>query len=108
MIQQFPAEMRDDVRRATILAAKRVDGQFVSTCSTEAITETRWDVSIDTLEPHRLRGHGRECFLALDGVLRQRGRRPVWGATLDNAASRAMARSLGFVPIDEINILLQS
>lgn len=40
--------------------------------------------------------------------MRQRGRQPVWGATLDNAASLGMAKSLGFLPIDEIHVMLRS
>ena len=70
-----------------------------------SITETLWDVGIDTLEGHRRKGHARACYLALASHLAAQGFSPVWGAYEDNEASLAMAESLGFIPVDEFWVI---
>jgi len=37
--------------------------------------------------------------------MRDRGRRPVWGAVQSNVASQALARSLGFTPADALRVV---
>lgn len=105
--KQFPEPLRKELRNVTAVTAKRVDDAFVSTCQAGAITETWWDVGVDTLKSHRRRGYARACFHVFDAHMKQRGLRPIWGALTTNNASIKMARSLGFEPVDELYICLR-
>ena len=60
------------------------------------ITETLADVSIDVLPDYRQRGIGRALVCKLVDSVVSQGLNPVWGAAEDNAASLALASSLGF------------
>ena len=63
----------------------------------------RWfDVSVDTLPQARQLGLGRIVAAAMIRDERAQGREPVWGADEGNAASLRLARSLGFVKVDEL------
>lgn len=63
----------------------------------------RWfDVSLDTLAEARQLGLGRLVAAAMIRGEAAQGRAPVWGADEGNAPSLRLARSLGFVQIDEI------
>nr|HEX4312363.1 GNAT family N-acetyltransferase [Kofleriaceae bacterium] len=65
----------------------------------------RWfDVSIDTLQSARQLGLGTIAAAALVRAERAHGREPVWGTDEHNAASRALARRLGFLEIDELGV----
>jgi RimJ/RimL family protein N-acetyltransferase len=101
-LSSLPPELATEAEGAFIAAVRKVDGMAVSMCGTSSITESLWDVGIDTLNGYRRRGHARECFLTLATHLRAKGREPVWGAYEDNHASLAMAASLGFRPVDEL------
>lgn len=61
-------------------------------------TDALWDVSIDTLPEFRREGYATSAAAHLITTQLRRGLRPVWGADVDNAASLALARRLGFVP----------
>ena len=61
-----------------------------------------FDVSVDTLAGARQLGLGALVAAAMIRDERARGREPVWGADLENTASRRLAARLGFAPIDEI------
>lgn len=106
--ETFATGLPDELGDATesyVAATSRVDGGVVAVCGAYAITETFWDVGIDTLATHRRRGHARACFLALDAHLRGRGLAPVWGAYEDNHPSLALAASLGFRPVDDLWVI---
>jgi hypothetical protein len=63
----------------------------------------RWfDVSVDTLASARQLGLATIVASAMIRAEQRLGREPVWGADAANAASLALAKRLGFVPIDEI------
>lgn len=63
----------------------------------------RWfDVSVDTLPGARQLGLGRMVAAAMIRGERALGRAPVWGADEGNAASRRLARALGFVEVDQL------
>lgn len=63
----------------------------------------RWfDVSVDTLPAARQLGLGRLVAAAMIRDEQAQGRSPVWGADEGNAASLRLARSLGFVQVDEL------
>jgi hypothetical protein len=63
----------------------------------------RWfDVSVDTLVEARQLGLGRIVATAMIRDERAQGREPVWAADEGNVASLRLARSLGFVKVDEL------
>lgn len=79
------------------MAAAWADRRPVAFCYPVWQTETRWDVSIDTLEEYRGRGLGARAARAMIRHMRHGRRAPVWGALESNAASRALAARLGFI-----------
>jgi RimJ/RimL family protein N-acetyltransferase len=79
------------------MAAAWADGRPVSFCYPVWQTETRWDVSIETLDAYRGRGLGSRAARTLIRYMRRVGRAPVWGALETNAASRTLAARLGFI-----------
>jgi hypothetical protein len=63
----------------------------------------RWfDISVDTVASARQLGLGTMVAAAMIRGERALGREPVWGADEANAASRALARRLGFTAVDEL------
>ena len=84
------------------IAATFVDGRPVSFCYAGAVTETLWDISIDTVPEYRRRGYAALCVTHLIHHMRARGKAPVWASDVANPASWMLARKLGFVPVDEI------
>ena len=87
------------------VAAAFDQGEAVSFCYAGFQTEAHWDVSIDTIPRARRQGHARRAAAFLIAHFRERGRRPVWGAVESNTASHALARSLGFVPVDTLRVV---
>lgn len=83
---------------AWTVAAGRADGgsEPVSFCYAALITETLWDVAVDTVESHRRRGLAICVFDALHRRLAKKGLTPVWGAYSHNVASLRLAARLGF------------
>jgi hypothetical protein len=90
--------------RLTQIAATIVDGQPVSFCYAGSITETLWDISIDTIEGFRQRGLAAFCVAFMIDYFNGQGKEPVWGAFLSNSASMNLAAKLGFVPVDELYV----
>jgi ribosomal protein S18 acetylase RimI-like enzyme len=66
------------------------------------VTETLFDVSVDTLAAFRRRGLGEAAARELIGLFGAAGRRPVWGAVSSNQASLRLARKLGFREVDRL------
>jgi GNAT superfamily N-acetyltransferase len=95
------SELEDAVESSPVAAAF-VDGRAVSFCYAGAQTEGLWDVSIDTLDEYRNRGHAGRCAAYMIEHMRRKGKRPVWDAEETNWASLALASKLGFVPVDEL------
>jgi hypothetical protein len=73
-------------------------GAPVAFCYASGITESLWDVSVDTLEAFRRRGLATLAFRCLAALMGQRGKWPVWGALDWNVPSLALAAKLGFRP----------
>jgi GNAT superfamily N-acetyltransferase len=65
-------------------------------------TVSLWDISIDTLEPYRRRGHAARCASWMVDEMRRRDKEPVWAAEETNPPSMRLAARLGFVPVDEL------
>jgi len=91
---------------AEAITVRHVEGRVVSICQAIAVTETLWDVAIDTLEGHRRRGHAAACFEALAAHMATTGGQPVWSADDDNAASLRLAAKLGFRPVERLTVLM--
>ncbi|HET7502852.1 MAG TPA: GNAT family N-acetyltransferase [Kofleriaceae bacterium] len=79
-----------------------VDGQPVSFAYAPWRSARWFDVSVETLPGARQLGLGRMVAAAMIRDERAQGREPVWGADEGNLASLALARSLGFVKVDEL------
>jgi RimJ/RimL family protein N-acetyltransferase len=90
--------------RQTQIAATIVDDTPVSFCYAGAITETFWDISIDTVEGFRQRGLAALCVAFMIDYFGKQGKKPVWGAFVSNTASMNLAAKLGFVPVDELYV----
>lgn len=98
-------EVRFYAAMAQAIALRLVAGEVVAVCAAGDVTESLWDVGIDTVESHRRAGHGAAVFRALAAHMAAGGRQPVWCAQDDNVASLTMAARLGFKPVDRIGIL---
>ncbi len=100
---ELRAELERTLRRGTPVVAAFVGDVPVSFCYVASETEGLWDVSIDTLEEHRRRGHAARCAAYMIRHMRNTvGKEPVWGAVESNAPSMGLAAKLGFVPVDRV------
>ena len=101
-------EVRFYAAIAEAIAVRIVEDEVVAVCAAGDVTETLWDVGIDTMQGHRRAGHATAVFRALAAHMAAAGKQPVWCAEDANAASMAMAARLGFEPVDTIAILSTS
>ena len=102
----LPADVRADAQDAPAAAVSVVDGVPVAVCAVSDMTETLWDVGIDTIKPARRQGHATAVFLALAAAMAAQGRQPVWAAYQDHPPSLALAARLGFRPVARMAELL--
>ena len=96
----LPGSLADELEaaRATTPVFAAWDGGAAASFAYVAWeTERHGDLSVDTLEPWRRRGCARAVVQVAIDDLAARGKIPVWGALASNAASLALARSLGFI-----------
>lgn len=103
-----PSTLRDELASAetagTPIAAAFDARRVAAFCYAGSITETLWDVAIDTLQPYRRRGHAMRAVSFLIEHYGARGEQPVWGAMVSNPASAALAARLGFTPVDALTV----
>ena len=103
-----PDDLRDELRtavRSGVPIAASFDGPHAAAfCYAGSITETLWDVSIDTLECYQRRGHALRAVCFLIEHYRRLGKEPVWGAFVSNHASRALAARLGFEQVGTLSV----
>ncbi|MCI0488517.1 MAG: GNAT family N-acetyltransferase [Blastocatellia bacterium] len=107
----LPADLKEEllsVSERSAIAATTDLGSPVSFCYSASETESLWDISIDTLEGHRRRGHAAMCAAFLIEHMRKRGKEPVWGAEESNPPSMKLAAKLGFVAVDHLIVFQQS
>lgn len=95
----LPEDVRADALNAPAAAVRFVNEAPVALCAVSDLTESLWDVGIDTVEPARRQGHGTAVFRALATEMAAQGRQPVWAAYEDYAPSLGMASRLGFRPV---------
>jgi GNAT superfamily N-acetyltransferase len=86
----------------SVIAATFVDRQPVSFCYAGAITESLWDISIDTLPEYRRKGYAALCVTHMIYYMEGQGKQPVWQAVEENPASYRLAQKLGFMAVDEL------
>jgi GNAT superfamily N-acetyltransferase len=106
--REVPDDLREALQKAllwTELAATIAGGNPVSFCYPGAVTETLWDMSVDTLEPHRGRGYAGLVAAHVIRRMDRKGKRPVWAAEETNTASLRVAKKLGFRPVDRLAVL---
>ena len=98
-LAHVPAGLRIDIMDAlsrTPVAAAVVEDLPVSFCYPAGLTETYWDVAVETLDGYKRRGLATGTYERMAARMRMRGLRPVWGAPEGNEASREMAKKLRF------------
>ena len=103
----MPPDLREeleDAARNGKIAASLDDGDPVSFCYAGSVTETWWDLAIDTLPEYRRRGHAARLASFMIRHMMGKELKPVWGALEQNPASWRLARSLGFTATDELAI----
>jgi RimJ/RimL family protein N-acetyltransferase len=99
--EQLRRELRIGAENSRI-AATFVGKRPVSFCYAGSVTESLWDVSIDTLPEHRRRGYAALCAAYMIRHMEALGKQPVWAAVEENPASWRLAQKIGFAPVDEI------
>lgn len=77
------------------------EGRAVSLCWAARRDRALAEAGIETCPEARGRGHGRRAVAAWARAVRAQGREPVYSTSWENAASRALARSLGLVFLGE-------
>ena len=112
-VEGIPEDLRSFLEDAVVgaeapAAAALEGGRPVSFCVASDQTEGFWDVSIDTLEGHRRRGHAARCVSWMVDEMRRIGKEPVWAAEESNDPSIRLAARLGFVPVDGLVLLRPS
>jgi len=101
----IPTDLLQEIENRTALSpvvAAYAGKQPVAFCYAGALTESLWDIAIDTLEPYRRRGHAAHCVTYLIHHMHAQGKQPVWQAADDNPASWRLAQKIGFEPMDEL------
>jgi hypothetical protein len=106
-LDHLPPDLADEVSAARAegpVAAAWCDERAVSFCYAGSVTETLWDVSIDTLPAYRRRGLAQSAVHLMAAFHRENARLPVWGAVIGNLASLQLASRLGFVAVDTLYV----
>jgi GNAT superfamily N-acetyltransferase len=102
---QLPEDIREYASVAHAVAVRVVGDEVLAVCAAGDVTETLWDVGIDTLEGHRRRGYAIACFHGLAAHMAAHGKQPVWSAYADYPPSMKLAVKLGFQPVDRVAVL---
>jgi GNAT superfamily N-acetyltransferase len=110
-LRHVPPGLREELLTAadySPVAGAFAGGAPVAFCCASAITETLWDIGIDTLDGYRRRGLARKAAELLIATLGAAGKFPVWGSEDGNEPSLALARKIGFVPLERLVVFERS
>lgn len=88
-----------DITLSAPLLAFIVDGKAVAVCGSVRITPQAHEAGLETAAPFRRLGFGKAVVAAWSSAVRALGSEPVYSTTWQNDASRAVARSLGLMPV---------
>jgi hypothetical protein len=104
-LEDLPARLAHDLRRALgrgPVAAAFEGARAVAFCHAAYVTESWFDLSIDTLDEFRRRGYATSAAGHLIHHMLGQGKRPVWGALDADVASLSMAKKYGFRAVDRL------
>lgn len=105
LLEHLPNDVRMYAAAAEAVAVRVLGQDVVAVCAASDVTETLWDVGIDTIEGRRRRGYATACFHTLADWMAARGRQPVCAAYENYPPSLKLAEKLGFQPVDRIAVL---
>jgi GNAT superfamily N-acetyltransferase len=94
LLPLFPDWLADVPHRQPFVAAVS-EGRAVAVCASVRITPYVHEAGVATAPQYRRRGHAMRAVAAWAGAVRDRGAEPVYSTAWENAASLAVARSLG-------------
>lgn len=97
------ARLAEALRRGPIAAALENE-RPVAFCHAAYVTESWFDLSIETLPDARRRGLATSAAAHLIHHFLAQGKKPVWGALDADTASMAMAKKYGFRAIDRMMV----
>ncbi|MBC8162178.1 MAG: GNAT family N-acetyltransferase [Roseiflexaceae bacterium] len=103
--RSLPTDLMQELLSAaahSAIAATFVAQQPVSFCYAGAVTESLWDVAIDTVAEHRRHGYAALCAAHMIRHMQTQGKQAVWQALENNPASWRLAQKLGFTLVDEL------
>lgn len=109
LLEHLPVNLKEEICDALeddIPVVAAFDGVLpVAFAYVASVTESLWDISIDTIESHRRNGYAAAAVVQLMTLMQRNGKAAVWGALKSNPASVKLAQHLGFNEIDEIWVL---
>jgi GNAT superfamily N-acetyltransferase len=97
VLEPLLAPWLPDVENSPPLMALVVGGQAVAVCGSVRITSDAHEAGVETVESHRGRGYAARVVAAWAERVRALAAEPLYSTSWDNAASRSVARQLGFV-----------
>lgn len=97
LLRPLLADWVPGVRHSTPLLALVVGGRAVAVCGSVRITPRVHEAGVDTAAPFRGRGYASRVVAAWARAVRALGAEPLYSTGWPNAASRAVARTLGLV-----------
>ena len=106
-LRHLPPELKRELEIATDylnFAAAFLDSRAASFCWTYLVTETYWDVSVETLKPYQRKGLAYSASISMINYMRTLRKEPVWGAVESNHASLALAHKIGFKEVDRLMV----
>lgn len=99
LLHPLLAAWAPDIQASPPLVAFVVDGQVVAVCGSVRITPHAHEAGVETAAPFRRRGYGAAAVATWAAAVRALGAEPLYSTTWGNNASRAVARTLGLVPV---------
>jgi len=94
--ERFPNSFSYPNNQILVIAVARRNGKIVGQAGAQADADTLWQIGVDTLPEYRQKGIGKAMVSALTEYILQQRNTPYYSTIESNAASRALAASLGY------------